>query len=173
MAGFDEAPCSPAPEAEGRPGGDAWPVPAPLQTGPQPGHAPVPGIALPKMIIVEDAPLIAFDLAETMKDLGFDVRATAFTHDQALAEIERSVPDYAVIDLHLGMGHGERDGEALLSMLSARGCRCLVFSGDESACRRVAERYPRISVLTKPAEPGALAREIARLRQLAPQLPAV
>ncbi len=122
--------------------------------------------APPKMMIVEDAPLIALDLAETMKDLGFDVSATAFTHEQALTEIERSVPDYAVIDLHLGVSHDGRDGEALLSVLNARGCRCLVFSGDDTACRRVAEHYPRVAVLAKPAQPGALAREIERLRQL-------
>jgi ActR/RegA family two-component response regulator len=119
----------------------------------------------PRMIIVEDAPLIAFDLAETMKDLGFDVRATAFTREQALAEIAQAVPDFAVIDLHLGMAQDGRDGEALLSILSARGCRCLVFSGDDDACRRVAEHYPDVSVLSKPAQPGMLAREIERLRQ--------
>lgn len=123
-------------------------------------------IGAPRMIIVEDAPLIALDLAETMLDLGFDVRATAFTHDQAIAEIEQSVPDYAVIDLHLGTSKDGSDGEALLSMLDARGCRCLVFSGDEEACRRVSDLYPQVSVLSKPAQPGALAREIARLRQL-------
>lgn len=119
----------------------------------------------PRMIIVEDAPLIALDLAETMKDLGFDVRATAFTREQALAQIAEAVPDFAVIDLHLGMAQDGRDGEALLSILSARGCRCLVFSGDEDACRRVAEHYPQVSVLSKPAQPGMLAREIERLRQ--------
>jgi ActR/RegA family two-component response regulator len=119
----------------------------------------------PRMIIVEDAPLIALDLAETMKDLGFDVRATAFTHEQALAEISQAMPDFAVIDLHLGMAGDGRGGEALLSMLSARGCRCLVFSGDEDACRRVAEDYPHVSVLSKPAQPSMLAREIERLRQ--------
>jgi ActR/RegA family two-component response regulator len=124
-----------------------------------------PAAASPRMIIVEDAPLIALDLAETMKDLGFDVRATAFTHEQALAQIEEAAPDFAVIDLHLGMAQDGRDGEALLSMLSARGCRCLVFSGDEDACRRVAAHYPQVSVLTKPAQPGMLAREIERLRQ--------
>lgn len=134
---------------------------------PQNGLALMAGVAsAPKMIIVEDAPLIALDLAETMKDLGFDVRATAFTHDQAMAEIERSVPDYAVIDLHLGAGGDGRDGETLLSMLEARGCRCLVFSGDQDACRRVAELYPQVPVLAKPAQPAALAREIERLRQL-------
>ena len=121
--------------------------------------------AAPRMIIVEDAPLIALDLAETMKELGFDVRATAFTHDQALAEIDEADPDFAVIDLHLGMAGEGRDGEALLAILDARGCRCLVFSGDGDACRRVAARYPRVSVLAKPAEPDLLAREIEGLRQ--------
>lgn len=131
------------------------------------GHPPMRGRATaPKMIIVEDAPLIALDLAETMKDLGFDVRATAFTHEQALAQILELVPDFAVIDLHLGMTQDGRDGESLLSMLDARGCRCLVFSGDEDACRRVAEQFPQVSVLAKPAQPGLLAREIERLRQL-------
>ena len=121
----------------------------------------------PRMIIVEDAPLIALDLAETMRDLGFDVRATAFTHEQALSEIERSVPQFAVVDLHLGVGeNGLRQGEALLAMLDERGCRCLVFSGDEQACSRVAARYPHFSVLSKPAQPERLVREMQKLRLL-------
>lgn len=121
----------------------------------------------PRMVIVEDAPLIALDLAETMRDLGFDVRATAFTHEQALAEIERAVPQFAVVDLHLGVGeNGVRQGEALLAMLHERGCRCLVFSGDQQACARVAERYPSFSVLTKPAQPDRLVQEMQKLRLL-------
>lgn len=125
-----------------------------------------PGDA-PRMIIVEDAPLIALDLAETMKDLGFDIQATAFTHEQALAEIERSTPQFAVVDLHLGVDEDDsRRGEALLSLLDERGCRCLVFSGDDEACRRVAERFPHFSVIGKPAQPAKLAREVQRLRQL-------
>lgn len=124
----------------------------------------------PRMVIVEDAPLIALDLAETMRDLGFDVRATAFTHEQALAEIERSVPQFAVIDLHLGVGeNGVQQGETLLEMLDERGCRCLVFSGDDAACSRVAERFPHFSVLAKPAQPDRLVREMQRLRTLGPR----
>lgn len=121
----------------------------------------------PRMVIVEDAPLIALDLAETMRDLGFDVRATAFTHEQALAEIERSAPQFAVIDLHLGAGeNGVQQAEGLLAILDDRGCRCLVFSGDEAACSRVAERYPHFSVLAKPAQPDRLVREMQKLRNL-------
>jgi ActR/RegA family two-component response regulator len=161
MTIFDETAASAEPSESGRllerdgahdPDGEARPL----------AH---PAAGMPRMIIVEDAPLIALDLAETMKDLGFDVSATAFTREQALAHIEEAAPDFAVIDLHLGMAQDGRDGEALLSMLSARGCRCLVFSGDEDACRRVAAHYPQVSVLTKPAQPGMLAREIERLRQ--------
>lgn len=141
--------------------------PAPLVSVDEDQRSLTTGIArAPRMIIVEDAPLIALDLAETMKDLGFDVRATVFTLEQATAEIAQSAPEYAVIDLHLGINRDGRDGEALLSMLNARGCRCLVFSGDDDACRRLAADYPQVSVLTKPAQPDALAREIDRLRQL-------
>lgn len=125
------------------------------------------GAEAPRMVIVEDAPLIALDLAETMRDLGFDVRATAFTHEQALAEIERTSPQFAVVDLHLGVGEtGLRKGEELLEILHQRGCRCLVFSGDELACRRVAERYSNFSVLSKPAQPEKLVREIQKLREM-------
>ncbi len=131
------------------------PVLLPIQAG---GDAP-------RLVIVEDAPLIALDLAETMRDLGFDVRATAFTHEQALAEIERSAPQFAVIDLHLGVGeNGVQHGEALLAMLDERGCRCLVFSGDEAACTRVAAQYSHFSVLAKPAQPDQLMREMQKLR---------
>jgi ActR/RegA family two-component response regulator len=158
MSSFDESPGVP-PDLRHDDGADAAPA------AEESGRRSRAGAGAPKMIIVEDAPLIALDLAETMKDLGFDVRATVFTHEQALAEIERSVPDYAVIDLHLDMSRDGRGGEALLSMLEARGCRCLVFSGDDAACRRVAEHYPQVSVLAKPAQPDALAREIERLRQ--------
>lgn len=126
-----------------------------------------PATDAPRLVIVEDAPLIALDLAETMRELGFDVRATAFTHEQALAEIKRTVPQFAVVDLHLGVGeNGLQQGEALLAMLNERGCRCLVFSGDEQACRRVAERYPHFSVLAKPAQPDRLVREMQKLRLL-------
>ena len=132
-------------------------------------EAPVGSVPLaadaPRMIIVEDAPLIALDLAETMRELGFDVRATAFTHEQAISEIERTGPDFAVVDLHLGAGeNGVREGESLLSILDERGCRCLVFSGDEAACARVARRYPNFAVLSKPAQPDRLVAEIQKLR---------
>ena len=133
-----------------------------------PGLMPVRAAGdAPRMVIVEDAPLIALDLAETMRDLGFDVRATAFTHEQALTEIERSAPQFAVVDLHLGAGeNGVQQGETLLALLDERGCRCLVFSGDDAACSRVAERYPHFSVLAKPAQPDRLVREMQRLRTL-------
>lgn len=121
----------------------------------------------PRMLIVEDAPLIALDLAETMRDLGFDVCANAFTHEQALAEIDRVMPQFAIVDLHLGIGEAGVEGsESLLRLLHARGCRCLVFSGDQAACTRVAERFPSFSVLAKPARPDRLISEMQRLRRL-------
>ena len=119
----------------------------------------------PRMVIIEDAPLIALDLAEAMRELGFDVRATAFTHEQALAEIQQAQPHFAIIDLHLGPGEsGVRQGEALLDLLDGIGCRCLIFSGDAAACRRVAGHYPHFPVLLKPARPEMLVAAVQKLR---------
>ena len=139
----------------------------------EPGFAEAPLAPLhlvsdaPRMVIVEDAPLIAVDLAETMRELGFDVQAIAFTHEQALAEIQRTVPQYAIVGLHLGIGEdGVRHGEALLEQFDGLGCRCLVFSGDEQACSRVAARHPQFSVLLKPALTETLVAEVQKLRAL-------
>ena len=157
MSVFDEPAAGPAPDSGARAEEQCGLAEAPLA-----GALPVDA---PRMIIVEDAPLIALDLAETMREMGFDVRATAFTHEQALAEIERWVPQFAVVDLHLGVGEeGAGKGESLLSLLVGRGCRCLVFSGDESACEMVARRYPGVAVLSKPAQPERLMSEIEKLR---------
>jgi len=139
----------------------------------EPGFAEAPLAPLhqssdaPRMVIVEDAPLIAVDLAETMRELGFDVRALAFTHEQALTEIRRTLPQFAIVGLHLGVGEdGVRQGEALLEQLDGLGCRCLVFSGDEQACNRVAARYPQFSVILKPALTETLVAEVQKLRAL-------
>lgn len=119
----------------------------------------------PTMLIIEDAPLIAFDLAETMRELGFDVRAIAANHEEARQAIEESPPQFAIVDLHLGRKQGNiRPSEELLAQLDAVGCLCLIFSGDEAACRRMGERFPHFAVLTKPAERSKLASKLEALR---------
>lgn len=116
--------------------------------------------ARPTVLVIEDETLIALDTAETAVELGFQVIGKAQTITQALAFLAGEVPDLVVLDLHLEQ---EGDGEELLPRLLARGCDCIVLSADEQACARVALAFPNIPVLTKPASPGRLKQELARL----------
>lgn len=150
----------------------AWgSVPRDLRSGDRakptepPRAGTLPHLDAPTMLIVEDAPLIAFDLTETMRELGFDVHAVAASHAEARRAIEQGVPEFAIVDLHLG-GRQEsiRASEDLLALLDGLGCRCLIFSGDEAACRRMALRFPHFAVVTKPADQTRLASELERLR---------
>ena len=73
MSAFDENASPVAPDSGVRAVDEQGFAEAPLGSLHQAADAP-------RMVIVEDAPLIAVDLAETMRELGFDVRATAFAH---------------------------------------------------------------------------------------------
>lgn len=120
----------------------------------------------PTMLIIEDAPLIAFDLAETMRELGFAVRDIAADHAEARQAILDDPPQFAIVDLHLGGKQDSiRPSEELLAQLDAIGCRCLIFSGDADACRRMGKRFPHFAVLTKPAERAKLVSTVEALRQ--------
>lgn len=125
----------------------------------------VPGLDAPTMLIIEDAPLIAFDLAETMRELGFLVADIAANHAEARRAIADGPPQFAIVDLHLGGKQGNiKPSEELLAELDAIGCRCLIFSGDAAACRRMGERFPNFAVLTKPAERATLIGTLKALR---------
>lgn len=148
-------------------------VPAEQQgkTGPGPGLAepPLRGLSprldAPTMLIIEDAPLIAYDLAETMRELGFEIGAIVATHDEAWQAIRESPPQFAIVDLHLDGKQGNiGPSEDLLAYLEALGCRCLIFSGDAAACLRMSVRFPNFAVVTKPAQTTRLIAEMKRLR---------
>lgn len=113
------------------------------------------------MLIIEHESLIAMDVSETMAGIGFGACRVALSYASALAEIDRAMPDYAVVDIHIDAPAG---GERLLRRLRDAGCRCVVFSADGDACRRLAVEHPSLEVVAKPAQPDQLIRAVTALR---------
>jgi CheY-like chemotaxis protein/DNA-directed RNA polymerase specialized sigma24 family protein len=56
------------------------------------------------VLIIEDEPLIALDLAELVKALGHRIRHVARTHREAIAVVARHPPDLVLADIQLADG---------------------------------------------------------------------
>jgi PAS domain S-box-containing protein len=60
-----------------------------------------------KVLIVEDEPIVALDLQQELEKFGCEVVALAESADEALIAAEESLPDLALMDLHIA---GSLDG---------------------------------------------------------------
>lgn len=61
----------------------------------------------PRILIVEDEPILALELKEDLQDLGYDVSDVVADGDMVLHSFLRSRPDVILMDIKL---HGFRDG---------------------------------------------------------------
>lgn len=113
-----------------------------------------------RILVVDDEYLIAQDLAEAIGEAGCEVVGPAGALTDALRLIRDGEIDAAVIDLNLGRGD---EGVLLAEQLSAQLCPFIVFSGDDVACARFRDRFPRAQLVSKPAPRREIHRAIARL----------
>ncbi|HNR16692.1 MAG TPA: response regulator transcription factor [Chitinophagaceae bacterium] len=60
-----------------------------------------------KILIVEDEPLIAKNIGMYLNNNDFEVSAIAYDADDALIQLKRNPPDFAILDINL---EGEKDG---------------------------------------------------------------
>jgi DNA-binding response OmpR family regulator len=66
-----------------------------------------------RVLIVEDDPLIALDVEQTLLAAGFDVCGVAASEADALALAERFRPELAIVDISLSPGDGRAVAKAL------------------------------------------------------------
>jgi DNA-binding response OmpR family regulator len=78
-----------------------------------------------KILIVEDEPLIAFDLKDMLEEAGFAVVGLAGSVSEGLALIETCGCDFALLDVNLRGAHSGPVAEALI----ARGVPFVAISG--------------------------------------------
>ena len=92
----------------------------------------------PKVLVVEDEFIIALDLSETVKDLGYALDGPYADNEHALVAIDRELPDCAILDIFTG------DGEVfpLADALAEAGVPIIFHSGHMSP-PEVKRRYPQ------------------------------
>lgn len=111
----------------------------------------------PKVLVVEDEFIVAYDLCETVKDEGYFPVGPFGSIRMAEAAIEQDLPDCAVLDVQLVEGEVFELADRLIS----QGVTVIFHSGHARASD-LHERYPGTLALEKPCPPSEL---ISALRQ--------
>lgn len=81
---------------------------------------------MPRVLIVEDEPLIAMTVEDMLGELGYDVVGTVGRLDEALSLIRSEEIDGALLDVNLG--HEKIDPVA--DLLASKGCPFVFATGD-------------------------------------------
>ncbi|RTL69296.1 MAG: response regulator [Hyphomicrobiales bacterium] len=112
-----------------------------------------------RILLVEDDYIIAFDLAEQLKDAGFQIVGPALSNRDAIALLSAQPCDAAILDVNLG----SETSEPVAQVLVDRQIPFLTVSGYSS------EQHPAVfraaKLLMKPIR---LSRLIEELRLLGP-----
>lgn len=110
-----------------------------------------------EVLIVDDAPFVAFDLEDTVFEAGFIALRPCGSVSGALALLDRRLPDCAILDIHLA------DGEVfpVADRLRDAGIPVIFHSG-ASDISDVRARYPYAHFCFKPCPPKQLSETLRR-----------
>ena len=115
----------------------------------------------PRVLVVEDEFIIALDLSETVKDLGYELSGPYAGNEDAFEGMGDEMPDLAILDVFTA------DGEVypLADRLSAAGVPIIFHSGHVPP-EEVKALYPDAQACAKPCPPdriiGALQEAAAK-----------
>jgi DNA-binding NarL/FixJ family response regulator len=108
-----------------------------------------------KVIIVEDEPLIAENLAMYLNNIDFEVVAMAYDFEEALKALESTSPDIALLDINL---ESDRDGVDLAHLIKKKYQIPFIFLSsysDKPTIDRVKDTAPS-GYLVKPFNESSL-----------------
>lgn len=109
-----------------------------------------------RVLVVEDDALIGMLLADTLNEMGHDVRAIAATEAAAVADAARCKPHLMIVDVRLGDGSGL---SAVDEILRAGPVPHVFVTGDRL---KVEALRPDAVIVEKPFCEADLARAIER-----------
>ena len=101
----------------------------------------------PRVLILEDEPIIALDVEGILSDAGFGIAGTLATCTDAMEWLKDNLADAALIDIDLQDGSCELVAQRLLDL----GIPFVVFSGSEPAEAMIDPVFLRGGWLEKPA----------------------
>jgi two-component system, response regulator PdtaR len=115
-----------------------------------------------RVLVIEDEPLIAMDIAATLEELGYEVSGFAQTADEAMAHIEALSPDLITLDVNLGRG---REGLTIAAELRSIGRLPILFvTGQaEHDIAEFARDLGAAAVALKPISSTTLERALSNL----------
>ncbi|PYL01599.1 MAG: hypothetical protein DME18_00135 [Verrucomicrobia bacterium] len=104
-----------------------------------------------RILVVEDESLLAEDIQERLKNLGYEASALAFSGEEALAQAASAQPDLVLMDIRL---KGEMDGIETARVLRERFSLPVIYltgEADDATLERAKETEP-LGYLLKPIE---------------------
>ena len=108
------------------------------------GETEQDGTAQPRILIVEDEPLIALMLGDMLAELGFTVAASVTQVGDALSQLETLRIDIALLDVNIGA----QKIDPVADLLAARGTPFIFTTGYGNA--GVPSKYSERPILQKP-----------------------
>ena len=75
------------------------------------------------ILVIDDNPDIRFLICNILKEQNFNVRSAA-NYDQAVVEINKKLPDLAIIDIKLDKT--DKDGIDLLKLIISKNKQCML-----------------------------------------------
>jgi DNA-binding response OmpR family regulator len=112
-----------------------------------------------RILLVEDDPIIALDVAQTLAGAGATVIGPAYRVAQAMDFIERSAIDLAILDFRL-----ERETVSpVADRLSAQAIPYLFHTSSRSGPERA---HPGVPIIDKPSRPEQLVAAIRALTNM-------
>lgn len=110
---------------------------------------------MPRILIVEDEPIIGMLLSEVLAGMGHEVCAVTTSENEAIAAAAQHLPDLMIVDAGLAEGSGL---SAVDAILATRFVPHLFTTGNALKVRRL---KPSAVVLEKPFHENELAEAIA------------
>lgn len=149
---------------DGRPAQVSGTADPPIAVDPPgaPGRTAGPGRAgRPRVLIVEDELIIAWQLTLMVEDLGYEVCGTAADEPEAVRLALEAWPDVVLMDVQLARdGDGIRAAATIRAALRLPVVFCTAYAADPSSRARMAAAGAA-GVLSKPVLPAALGAAIA------------
>lgn len=116
-----------------------------------------PSLAGRRILVVEDEYFVAMDASQALAEVGAKVVGPCRTEQAALHELELSMPDGALLDVHLGPTPSFTLAEALKN----RGIPFVFITGFDPG--RIPARFAGVDRLSKPISPRKMVETLARV----------
>ncbi|MBM9595715.1 response regulator [Roseitranquillus sediminis] len=107
-----------------------------------------------KVLIVEDEIIVGLDLADVLKDEGFETYGPYRSTGGAIEAFEEVAPEIGVFDINLG---ADGTSHEIAERFQRDGKPFVFLTGYGAAGNEVMSRFPNARSLTKPVDPRAVA----------------